>query len=96
MPLSYLAATRGTTDPQATATSSQLYADWKVWAEAAGEYIGKQTRLTQNLVQRGYQKWQHPATRARGFSGIAPLNDLGNSGLENLEKTVVRGWSEEF
>jgi putative DNA primase/helicase len=37
-----------------TTKSSELYQDFKEWAEKAGEYCGSQKRFSQELVDRGF------------------------------------------
>ncbi|RDD63828.1 phage/plasmid primase, P4 family [Ferruginivarius sediminum] len=56
--------------PDASALSSALYADWKQWAEAAGEYPGSAKRFAQRLLDRGFER-KH--TRAgKMFYGLRP------------------------
>jgi len=59
-------------DPQCTATSSDLYADWKRWCEETGEFSGSLKRFIQNLESRNLrlQRWQHPISRKPGFRGL--------------------------
>jgi putative DNA primase/helicase len=54
--------------PNLTETSAALFAAWKVWAEANGEFIASVKWLSENLVSRGFQ--QHRDHRARGFRGL--------------------------
>jgi putative DNA primase/helicase len=51
------------------AASSQLYASWKSWSEAAGERPGSQKRFSQALSERGFEK-RHDRT-GETFYGIA-------------------------
>jgi len=53
----------------AVETSERLFADWKGWAESAGEHVGSQKRLSQNLEERGFAKTR-TTKGARGFRGI--------------------------
>ena len=39
--------------PYATSTTNDLFANWRAWAEAAGEHVGSMKRLAQVLIQRG-------------------------------------------
>lgn len=57
-------------DPNATGLTAQLFADWKRWAEEAGEYVGSQRRFSDQLVTRGFDKWRNAAGN-RGFRGLA-------------------------
>jgi len=52
-------------------TIAALFASWKRWTEAAGEYTGSKKRLSQKLTDRGYRSGQTGPDRDRGFSGIA-------------------------
>ncbi|MCG3206080.1 MAG: hypothetical protein KCHDKBKB_02806 [Elusimicrobia bacterium] len=56
-----------------TATTQDLYASWKSWAESSGEFIGSIKRLSESLNNRGYKRWRHPSNDRMGFEGIAPL-----------------------
>jgi len=56
-------------DPAAWTGSGVLFASWRSWAEAAGEYVGSAKRFAQNLETHGFT-----ATRkmtGRGFQGLA-------------------------
>jgi putative DNA primase/helicase len=53
------------------ATIAELFASWKVWTEAAGEFTGSQKRLSQKLEARGFQRDRRGGARNRGFYGIA-------------------------
>lgn len=50
-------------------STSDLFADWKTWAEAAGEFVGTQKRFSVTFETRGYRKARK--NMARGFGGIA-------------------------
>ena len=45
-----------------------LYASWKAWAEAGGEFVGSIKRFSENLTNRGLA--QHREDNARRFRGI--------------------------
>lgn len=53
----------------AKALVADLYADWKTWAEAAGEYVGSIRRFSELLVNRQFRKWRN-SVGSRGFEGI--------------------------
>jgi putative DNA primase/helicase len=57
-------------NPNAWASSDKLYASWKSWAEASGEYVGTQKRLSEKLESRGIEKKRLPGKGTRGFRGI--------------------------
>ena len=59
-----------------TETAANLFAAWKSWADAAGEFAGSQKRFCENLIARNFEKWRQPGTGQRGFRGIT-LNDAG-------------------
>ena len=59
------------TGPARTELVAALYGDWKLWAEAAGEYVGSIRRFSENLAARGFEKWREPGSTGRGFRGIA-------------------------
>ena len=69
-------------DTVATA-SSILFASWKAWSEAAGEYVGSQKRLAQALEARGFAPTRlHGGIRA--FKGLslraeAPRSESGDA-----------------
>jgi putative DNA primase/helicase len=64
----------GTRDPTAWETTKMLFASWKTWSEAAGEYTGSQKRFVQNIETRGLtpERKKH----ARGFRGFRIGFDL--------------------
>jgi putative DNA primase/helicase len=53
----------------AKSLTAELFNDWKLWAEAAGEFIGSQRRFSDLLITRGLDKWRNSAG-VRGFQGI--------------------------
>jgi len=60
------------TMPNCEAKASALYADWKDWAEGAGEFVGSQRRFSQGLEDRGFRRQRR--MDARMFAGIALKN----------------------
>jgi putative DNA primase/helicase len=60
---------RCTTGSGGTSLTADLFADWKQWAEAAGEYVGTQKRLSELLQPRGFTKWRNTGG-LRGLQGI--------------------------
>lgn len=55
---------------EASASSSELFASWRTWAEAAGEVPGSQKKFSQSLEGRGFTK-QH-SNRGSVFYGLRP------------------------
>lgn len=53
----------------AKALTSELFADWKLWAEGAGEFVGSQKRFADLLLTRGMEKWRN-SMGLRGFQGV--------------------------
>ena len=53
----------------AKALTMELFNDWKLWAEAHGEFVGSQKRFADVLVTRRIDKWRNSGG-ARGFVGI--------------------------
>ena len=53
----------------AKALISDLYADWRDWAERAGEYVGSVRRFTESLEARRFQRYRATGG-ARGFLGL--------------------------
>jgi putative DNA primase/helicase len=63
---------------QAWACRRTLFADWKEWANSAGEWVGSQRRFIQALETRGFASLRKKA--GRGFAGIElrpPNNPFG-------------------
>ena len=56
-------------EPNAKSLTSELFADWKQWAEGSGEFVGAQRRFSDLLITRGFDKWRS-GTGVRGFQGI--------------------------
>ena len=48
--------------------SNELFASWKAWCDASGEYVGTGTHLTQKLIARGFQ--QSRKNIGRGVQGL--------------------------
>ncbi|HDR3117511.1 phage/plasmid primase, P4 family [Pseudomonas aeruginosa] len=55
--------------PNAKSLTAELFSDWKVWAEAAGEFTGSQKRFADLLLNRGLDKWRN-GMGLRGFQGL--------------------------
>lgn len=55
-------------DLQAWSSSTALFRSWKLWAEAAGEWVGTQRRFVQGLCDRGFDRARTNA--AQGIRGI--------------------------
>ncbi len=49
--------------------TSELFSDWRRWAEAASEHVGTQRRFSDMLLSRNVQKWRNSGG-LRGFQGI--------------------------
>jgi putative DNA primase/helicase len=58
-----------TPDPNAWESSADLWASWKRWAEAAGEFVGTQKRFSQTLEERGFASERQGGTGGRGYRG---------------------------
>lgn len=56
--------------PQAYDTTQNLFADWKRWAELAGEFAGSQKRFSQTIESRGFTVKRQAGTGKYGFLGI--------------------------
>ena len=57
-------------DPIYSERSGALFANFKAWAEAAGEYVGSHKRFSQNLEDRGFIRDRDEAGQ-RIFRGLA-------------------------
>jgi putative DNA primase/helicase len=53
----------------AKSLTTELFSDWKQWAEAAGEFVGPQRRFSDLLLTRGLEKWRN-SVGLRGYQGI--------------------------
>ncbi|MBR7621454.1 hypothetical protein JKL49_18830 [Phenylobacterium sp. 20VBR1] len=60
---------RCTLGPNCKETSGALYASWKSWTEANGEYAGSNKRFSETLTARGFARAN--TMTARGFRGLA-------------------------
>ena len=60
---------RCTTGSAGASLTADLFADWKQWAETAGEFVGTQKRLSELLQSRGFAKWRNTGG-LRGLQGI--------------------------
>ena len=56
-------------DVNAQSMTTELFTNWKQWAETSGEFIGSQRRFSDLLITRGVEKWRNNAG-VRGFRGI--------------------------
>ncbi|ODU09053.1 MAG: hypothetical protein ABS84_10115 [Rubrivivax sp. SCN 71-131] len=56
-------------DVNAKSLTTELFSDWKHWAETSGEFIGSQRRFSDLLITRGIEKWRN-GVGVRGFRGI--------------------------
>ena len=54
--------------PNLSEASSLLFAAWKIWAEANGEFVGSIKRFSENLSARGFEPYRD--RKARGFRGL--------------------------
>lgn len=64
-----------------TETSGVLFAAWKVWADANGEFVGSIKRFSENLASRGFEPYRD--RHARGFRGLGLRQ--GGSGRTEME-----------
>jgi phage/plasmid-associated DNA primase len=55
-------------DPNARASSGELFASYKAWAEGTGEYVGTEKSFSQKLEERGFERYR--SNSARGFRGL--------------------------
>jgi len=51
--------------------TAALFASWKAWAEASGEYVGSTKRFSDNLINRGFERDRDGG--ARCFHGLRLL-----------------------
>lgn len=54
----------------ATAFTLDLFQSYTEWANQNKEYVGSAKRLATALTSRGYERWQDPESRRKGFRGI--------------------------
>ncbi len=57
-----------TRDPNAWASSAELFSSWKAWADRSGEFIGTIRRFTQTLEAHGFISQRK--MNGRGFIGL--------------------------
>lgn len=55
--------------PEAKVASSDLYANWREWAERAGEYVGSIKRFSELLITRNFEPTRLHGGK-RGFKGL--------------------------
>jgi putative DNA primase/helicase len=53
----------------AKSLTTELFSDWKNWADSTGEFVGSQRRFSDLLLTRGLEKWRNHSG-IRGFQGI--------------------------
>ena len=53
----------------AKSLTTELFNDWKQWADSSGEFVGSQRRFSDLLLSKGLQKWRNSGG-VRGFQGI--------------------------
>jgi putative DNA primase/helicase len=68
--------------PNHTETSADLFARWKGWAEANGEFAGSQRGFSDLMLARGFAKWRDPGTDRRGLRGVALRDRTPNTGRD--------------
>ena len=61
-----------------TEVTAALYADWKVWAEANGEFVGSIKRFAENLTNRSFESCRDRT--ARRFRGLQLRERTGYTG----------------
>lgn len=57
-------------DAESNETSEALFLSWREWANANGEHVGSQKRMSSALAARRIPRWTESKTRKRGFSGL--------------------------
>ena len=60
---------RCVTEPNAKALTSELFADWKQWADSNGEFCGSMRLFSNAFIGRRIEKWRNNAG-VRGFKGV--------------------------
>jgi P4 family phage/plasmid primase-like protien len=55
--------------PSFTETSTALFADWKCWADANGEFAGSIKRFAETLTGKGFERWN--TNKSKGFRGLS-------------------------
>ncbi len=62
---------RTTREPNASTPKAALFADWKTWAEACGEYVGNERRLAEQVLRLdGVDETRVGKGRTRTWIGI--------------------------
>jgi len=61
------------------ASHAELFKSWSAWATDAGEFVGSQRGLIENLEGRGFVKERHGKGRTKGFRGlfVMPMATMG-------------------
>ena len=57
--------------------STALFADWKGWADANGEFVGSIKRFAETLVGKGFERWN--TNKSRGFRGLSLRQNSTNT-----------------
>lgn len=57
-------------EANARALVSELFADWREWAEKAGEFVGSVKRFSEQLTSRRFARWRS-GKGAMGFAGLS-------------------------
>jgi putative DNA primase/helicase len=60
-------------DPEAVVEVRDLFASWREWCTAGGEFAGSTKRFSQLLEARGFERSKHPNNRRACFRGIQLL-----------------------
>lgn len=55
--------------------SNVLFASWKAWAEANGEYVGNQRQFANKLLNREVQQHRKSGRSGRGYRGLRLTGD---------------------
>jgi P4 family phage/plasmid primase-like protien len=66
-------------DKDSNALTSDLYQNWREWANRNGEFPGTMRRFSSALISKRLARWRDPRTRRNGFGAIKlkPQSDLG-------------------
>jgi putative DNA primase/helicase len=62
-------------DVNAFEPSNVLFASWKAWAEANGEYVGNQRQFANKLLNREVQQHRKSGRSGRGYRGLRLVGD---------------------
>lgn len=60
--------------PEEWIEAGALFDSWREWANEHEEYVGRQSRLVQALMQRKYPRRKDPVTRRAQFQGLRIVN----------------------